>query len=448
MKKILFFIFLLASFSSFGQAPILLDTVGNACHIDKTGFAKDNMTYTLNGDSSINLFIISAPSYQNAHYSRFRDPDGSPFANRTALTNWLDLYFFANALADTTSSSGGDTATLESVTTGTGNNITPNAVQVSGSDNLAFSPSLVMAYASDIGTLTGIGTEFPSMALNTANGELSFATGQGSEVLVLNKIASSSDLLAEFGGRVSASAGTQPNDVAIMSQITTLGETSTTAYRGDRGVVAYDHSQLTSGTNPHNTTFANIASKPTTVSGFGITDAIVSGGQIAGGSLSLGTNDNNTVSIRVNNATRATFTGTGNIIVTGSMFSTNSIITNTNSITPTHSLTIPSVGTGIALYNTVDQTTNYERLTISKAANVFTINSEAGGTGTVRNVSINGSTFNGNGITSPKFSVSALNAAPASATDTGTTGEIRITATAIYVCIATNVWVRALITTF
>jgi hypothetical protein len=52
-----------------------------------------------------------------------------------------------------------------------------------------------------------------------------------------------------------------------------LGETSSTAYRGDRGKTAYDHSQLTSGTNPHNTTFANIASKPTTISGFGITDA-------------------------------------------------------------------------------------------------------------------------------------------------------------------------------
>jgi hypothetical protein len=39
------------------------------------------------------------------------------------------------------------------------------------------------------------------------------------------------------------------------------------------GKTAYDHSQITDGTNPHKTTFANIASKPTTVAGFGITDA-------------------------------------------------------------------------------------------------------------------------------------------------------------------------------
>jgi len=51
-----------------------------------------------------------------------------------------------------------------------------------------------------------------------------------------------------------------------------LGETSGTAYRGDRGKTAYDHSQLTTG-NPHAVTFSQLGSKPTTISGFGITDA-------------------------------------------------------------------------------------------------------------------------------------------------------------------------------
>jgi hypothetical protein len=51
-----------------------------------------------------------------------------------------------------------------------------------------------------------------------------------------------------------------------------LGETSSTAYRGDRGKAAYDHSQV-SGANPHATTFSQLNSKPTTISGFGITDA-------------------------------------------------------------------------------------------------------------------------------------------------------------------------------
>lgn len=60
-----------------------------------------------------------------------------------------------------------------------------------------------------------------------------------------------------------------------------LGTTSSTAYRGDYGAIAYTHSQLVDGTNPHGTTFANIASKPTTVSGYGITDGVtLTGSQI------------------------------------------------------------------------------------------------------------------------------------------------------------------------
>lgn len=41
-----------------------------------------------------------------------------------------------------------------------------------------------------------------------------------------------------------------------------LGETSSTAYRGDRGKAAYDHSQLRSG-NPHGTTAADVGAVPT-----------------------------------------------------------------------------------------------------------------------------------------------------------------------------------------
>lgn len=42
-----------------------------------------------------------------------------------------------------------------------------------------------------------------------------------------------------------------------------LGETSSTAYRGDRGKVAYDHSQIVAG-NPHGTTAQDIGAVPTT----------------------------------------------------------------------------------------------------------------------------------------------------------------------------------------
>ena len=51
-------------------------------------------------------------------------------------------------------------------------------------------------------------------------------------------------------------------------------------------------------------------------------------------------------------------------------------------------------------------------------------------------------------VQTTQYKISALNTAPASATATGTTGEIRITSGFIYICIATNTWVRAALTTW
>jgi len=45
-------------------------------------------------------------------------------------------------------------------------------------------------------------------------------------------------------------------------------------------------------------------------------------------------------------------------------------------------------------------------------------------------------------VAATQFRVLALNTAPATATSTGTAGEIRVTASYIYVCTATNTWVR------
>ena len=50
--------------------------------------------------------------------------------------------------------------------------------------------------------------------------------------------------------------------------------------------------------------------------------------------------------------------------------------------------------------------------------------------------------------TAAKYYVSAMNTAPANASDTGTLGEIRVTATYIYVCTATNTWVRTALATW
>ncbi len=54
---------------------------------------------------------------------------------------------------------------------------------------------------------------------------------------------------------------------------------------------------------------------------------------------------------------------------------------------PTHSLTLGSTATGIAYFNTADQTTNYERALLSWSSNVFTLRLAEAGTGTGRNLS-------------------------------------------------------------
>ena len=52
------------------------------------------------------------------------------------------------------------------------------------------------------------------------------------------------------------------------------------------------------------------------------------------------------------------------------------------------------------------------------------------------------------GISGKLFLATGLNTAPSSSSDTGTTGEIRVTAAFIYVCTATNTWVRSPLTTW
>jgi hypothetical protein len=90
-------------------------------------------------------------------------------------------------------------------------------------------------------------------------------------------------------------------------------------------------------------------------------------------------------------------------------------------------------------FNLVDETIGVLRLSVSTAGNVL-IGSSASDAGYKLDVQ---GTARAN-----QFYLSALNTAPASATATGTTGEIRIDASYIYICTATNTWKRSAITTW
>jgi hypothetical protein len=87
----------------------------------------------------------------------------------------------------------------------------------------------------------------------------------------------------------------------------------------------------------------------------------------------------------INNQANAT---TNYGIVTGSGINSFGDLTGFLTNAPTHTVTLASTATGIALYNTSDQTTNYERVVGAWSGNVFNIATANGGTGTVRSIAI------------------------------------------------------------
>jgi hypothetical protein len=68
------------------------------------------------------------------------------------------------------------------------------------------------------------------------------------------------------------------------------------------------------------------------------------------------------------------------------MYLTNAGLLGIGTTAPTHTLTLASTSTGIALYNTADQTTNYERVVQSWSGNQFIIEQRNGGTGVGRSL--------------------------------------------------------------
>lgn len=85
----------------------------------------------------------------------------------------------------------------------------------------------------------------------------------------------------------------------------------------------------------------------------------------------IGTQSNHPLFFRTNDTTRMALDSTGLGIATTA---------------PTHSLTLSSTSTGIALYNTADQTTNYERGRLYWNSNVLTLTTDNAGSGTARSL--------------------------------------------------------------
>lgn len=139
-----------------------------------------------------------------------------------------------------------------------------------------------------------------------------------------------------------------------------------------------------------NITFSSVGTTPTesarfTTSGdFGIgttaPDKKLDVNSATGACLQLTYNDSNGSA-----ANKATFdvSSGGNLTITPS-----GGFIGLGGATPTHALTFPSSSSGIALYNTADQVTNYERAVLNWSGNNTTIAVEKGGSGTSRTFNV------------------------------------------------------------
>lgn len=100
-------------------------------------------------------------------------------------------------------------------------------------------------------------------------------------------------------------------------------------------------------------------------------------------------------------------------------------------------------------HNTYTGTTNYERAAMGWASNVFKVGTQKGsGGGTARDmILVTDDTERLRFGATGEFILTSK-AAPANASDTGTAGEIRVDASYIYICTATNTWKRVAIATW
>jgi hypothetical protein len=123
-------------------------------------------------------------------------------------------------------------------------------------------------------------------------------------------------------------------------------------------------------------------------------------------SISLGS-DNNFAYIQSFGSVPLLLNRQGNNVTIGS--SAGSGFMGLYTTSPTHSITLASLATGIALYNTVDQTTNYERVRLAWTSNIFNMLSENGGTGTARQIDIKTSAGNTLSVTAGQPTAGIVN---------------------------------------
>mgnify|MGYP001612031419 CR=1 FL=1 len=213
--KSLLFILLLSPAWCFSQT-LSMDYDNATGTIDGTTFPKGALYYSLPGVNSIRIFIYNYGSVWGTRpYTDFTY-NGGAFPSRDSLTSWLNVHMFP----DTTSGGGGDTATLTSVTTGAGNNLTPNAIQITGLSNIDLSKtSTTLLEQGANGGLYRIDSTLGGVAgsIEISNTIVAINAGGVSSINIQPQTGVNASVLVS--GRIDAQPGINANDVTTTSQV-------------------------------------------------------------------------------------------------------------------------------------------------------------------------------------------------------------------------------------
>lgn len=263
---------------------------------------------------------------------------------------------------------------------------------------------------------TNTGAKIVSFLANSVEQAYILATGlfKANKILVNTTTDNGVDIL-QVNGTISSSAATTANQVVIKSQLDTKAN--------DANVLHKTGSEEKNGSLYVNDTGDGVGIKGYSNIAIGVYGQSTSGNAVKGesstnnGVYGYSSNSNGVYGISVNgNGVRGYSSNS-----LGGLFSTNS-------------------GTKIVSF----LTNNIEQAYIL-ASGLFKANKILINTTTDNDIDalqVNGS------VNVSQYKISALNTAPATSTSTGTLGEIRITATHIYVCTTTNTWVRTALTTW
>ena len=184
-----------------------------------------------------------------------------------------------------------------------------------------------------------------------------------------------------------------------ISESLALGETSSTAYRGDRGKIAYDHSQLTSG-NPHNVTksdigLGNVDNTSDSTKKTNFTGSIASGntGFVTGGDAYTALGGKSDKVSSATNGNLAGLNGSGNLTdsgwngaknttsISGNPISISGLKSNQLAINPIITLEPIQAGSGTPSPSNIRAISGYDKIEVlSCGKNLFDINKVLVGT--------------------------------------------------------------------